>query len=93
MFGDGVMVALRDDAGQLLGFAKVIRDVTERQIEEERLRDLTTALKQAQILVLSMDRTIQFWSDGAQRLYGFSSEEAPAQSGRATANDVSTAAR
>ena len=76
MFGDGVMVALRDDAGRLLGFSKVIRDVTERQIEQERLRDLTTALKQAQILILSTDRTIQFWSDGARRLYGFSSEEA-----------------
>ena len=79
MFGDGVMVVLRDDTGQLLGFSKVIRDVTERQVEQDRLRDLTTALKQAQILVLSMDRTIQFWSDGAQRLYGFSAEDALGQ--------------
>ncbi|APR82733.1 Chemotaxis protein methyltransferase CheR [Minicystis rosea] len=34
-----VVTALRDEAGQLLGFAKVVRDLTERRrAEEERLR-------------------------------------------------------
>jgi PAS domain S-box-containing protein len=33
----GVMTPLRDDAGQLIGFAKVMRDVTERERARERL--------------------------------------------------------
>ena len=60
MFGDGVMVALRAPDGQLLGFSKVIRDVTERQLEQERLRDLTAALNQAQVIIRALDGTIQF---------------------------------
>ena len=37
-FADGVMTALRDDAGNLRGFAKVLRDSTERELAEEALR-------------------------------------------------------
>jgi PAS domain S-box-containing protein len=33
-----VISALRDDAGELVGFAKVTRDLTERRQQEERLR-------------------------------------------------------
>ena len=37
-FADGVMTALRDDEGNLRGFAKVLRDSTERELAEEALR-------------------------------------------------------
>ena len=37
-FADGVMTALRDDEGNLRGFAKVLRDSTERELTEEALR-------------------------------------------------------
>ena len=37
-FADGVMTALRDDEGHLRGFAKVLRDSTERELAEEALR-------------------------------------------------------
>ena len=37
-FADGVMTALRDDEGRLRGFAKVLRDSTERKLAEEALR-------------------------------------------------------
>ena len=35
---EGTMVALRDQTGQLLGFSKIMRDVTERKKQEESLR-------------------------------------------------------
>lgn len=76
MFGEGVMVALRAPDGSLLGFSKVMRDVTARKQNEDRLEELTEALRQAQIIVRSPDGVIRFWGDGARRLYGFSEAEA-----------------
>jgi PAS domain S-box-containing protein len=38
-FVEGTLVALRDDAGQLLGFSKVMRDITERKKRELELQD------------------------------------------------------
>ena len=38
LFVEGTMVALKDSAGTLLGFSKVMRDVTARQQAEEALR-------------------------------------------------------
>lgn len=38
-WGSGVMTAIRDEAGQLTGFSKILRDATERKrIEDERTR-------------------------------------------------------
>lgn len=37
-FASGVLTQVCDDAGHLLGFAKVMRDVTERQEQDEQLR-------------------------------------------------------
>ena len=54
-----VMTALHDEAGQLRGFAKVTRDITERKKTEEALRDsesrLTLALDSAQMGVWDVD--------------------------------------
>src|SRR6202008_1720621 len=35
---DGVITALRDDDGRLLGFSKITRDLTERRLHEDALR-------------------------------------------------------
>jgi PAS domain S-box-containing protein len=37
-FGDGVMASLWDDDGELRGYGKVVRDVTERKLAEEAAR-------------------------------------------------------
>src|SRR3954452_15518328 len=39
LFVDGVLIALKDDEGQLLGFSKIMRDVTERARTEQALRE------------------------------------------------------
>lgn len=38
LFVEGTMVVLKDDTGQLLGFSKVMRDITERKRAEEELQ-------------------------------------------------------
>ncbi|HEV7158250.1 MAG TPA: PAS domain S-box protein, partial [Caulobacteraceae bacterium] len=45
-----VIDAIRDDAGELIGFAKVTRDITERKAAERALADAREALFQAQKL-------------------------------------------
>ncbi|HWH95807.1 MAG TPA: PAS domain S-box protein [Baekduia sp.] len=40
-----VLTAVRDDAGTLLGFAKVTRDLTERRASEQAIRDANTRLE------------------------------------------------
>ncbi len=48
-WASGIVTALRDDSGQLNGFAKVLRDLTERKRDEqqrERLRNLERDLLQ-----------------------------------------------
>lgn len=37
-FASGVLTAIQDESGRLRGFAKIMRDVTERQAAEERIR-------------------------------------------------------
>jgi PAS domain S-box-containing protein len=73
---EGVAVGLKDDAGNLAGFGKVIRDVTERRATEERLKSLTRALEQSTVFIRQLDGTITHWTKGCERLYGWTSTEA-----------------
>src|SRR6266851_6020694 len=47
-WADVFMTVLRDTEGQLQGFSKIVRDVTERKRAEESLRDLSARLMQIQ---------------------------------------------
>jgi PAS domain S-box-containing protein len=51
IFCDGVTVSLRDDAGQVTGFSKIARDITERQQTERRI-----AAQLALTSILSLER-------------------------------------
>ena len=73
---DGVTLGLRDEAGKLAGFGKVLRDVTERRAGEEHLRALTRALDLSTVFVHKMDGTITHWTTGCERLYGWKAREA-----------------
>ncbi len=80
-WADVVITALRDDRGKLLGFAKVTRDLTERRraeqalrASEERFRILAATANDA---ILSADRhgNITYFNPGAERIFGFASDE------------------
>jgi two-component system CheB/CheR fusion protein len=77
-FAGGVVTTVRDEAGGLRGFTKVMRDITARMKAEEQLKQQAQLLELAQdiIMVRRLDGTISFWNDAASETYGWSKSEA-----------------
>jgi PAS domain S-box-containing protein len=69
---------LVDDSGKVIGIASTERDITERKKEEANLRRLATVLLDSNdaITISDFDGRITAWNRGAERMYGYSEEEA-----------------
>jgi len=77
-----VIDAVRDERGKLIGFAKITRDVTERQLahqaivdSERRYRRLIEAVVDYAIFQLDATGLVASWNTGAQRIKGYSQGE------------------
>jgi len=77
-----ILTAMRDAKGQLIGFAKVTRDLTERRKAEERLRQseerfrlMVTSVKDYAMFMVGPDGRVQSWNTGAQRIKGYEAGE------------------
>jgi PAS domain S-box-containing protein len=77
-----VVDAVRDESGELLGFVKITRDMTERrQVEqraletESRFRQLVEGVVDYAIFHLDSNGMIATWNAGAQRIKGYKPEE------------------
>lgn len=77
-----VIDAVRNDAGKLLGFAKVTRDLTERQLTQQSLiesersyRQLIASVIDYAIFQLDADGLVSTWNPGAERIQGYEAEE------------------
>lgn len=57
-------------------FAVSVWDVTERKRAEQKLAEQARVLDLATVLVQGMDSRIMLWTQGAERLYGYSASEA-----------------
>jgi PAS domain S-box-containing protein len=57
-------------------YTAIVRDVTERERIDRALREQASVLDLAQVLVRDMDDRIVLWNRGAEKLYGFTLEEA-----------------
>ena len=70
--------ALTDNLGRVIGYLGVISDITERKLSEKKLRDQALILDQANdaIFVRDNDNQVIYWNRGAERLYGWTREEA-----------------
>lgn len=77
-----VIDAIRNESGELTGFAKITRDITERQEaqnnileSERRYRRLVEAVVDYAIFQLDREGLVTTWNTGAQRIKGYAPEE------------------
>ena len=77
-----VIDPIRDNAGRLIGFAKITRDLTERRAAEEALRRseqqfrlLIQSVTDYAIYMLSPEGLVTSWNAGAERIKGYTSGE------------------
>ncbi|HEX4589883.1 MAG TPA: PAS domain-containing sensor histidine kinase [Gemmataceae bacterium] len=77
-----VITALWDENHVLRGFGKVTRDLTERKLAEEVLRQneeqfrlLIESVKDYAIILLSPDGQVASWNPGAERTMGYAAPE------------------
>ena len=77
-----VIDTIRDASGNLVGYAKITRDLTERKLAEEALRQseeqlrlLIQGVTDYAIYMLTPDGRVSSWNAGAQRIKGYRPEE------------------
>jgi PAS domain S-box-containing protein len=84
-WADVVLTALRNESGELIGYAKVTRDLTERRrLEDERLRRaraderfrvIVDSVKDYAIFMLGPTGHIETWNRGAELIKGYQASE------------------
>ncbi|HUC10341.1 MAG TPA: PAS domain S-box protein [Stellaceae bacterium] len=77
-----VLDAVHDRSGELIGFAKITRDMTERRLaqqalidSERRFRLLVESVVDYALFTLDLKGNIQSWNPGAERLKGYTADE------------------
>jgi PAS domain S-box-containing protein len=81
-WGSGVMTALRDESGEGHGYGKVMRDLTTRREDqqrlaesEERFRLFVSSVTEYALVPVDPEGRVSGWNTGAERILGYSAEE------------------
>ncbi len=83
------LTAMYNAAGRLTGFTRVVHDLTEHRLSVENLRKLNLELEQYRVILENIDEhaiytldaqgRVTGWGAGAQKMLGYSAEEALGQ--------------
>jgi hypothetical protein len=76
------VTALRDKAEKITGFVAIGSDISDRKYAQEALFQLAALVESSEdaIIGMNLEGKIISWNMGAQRIYGYSSEEVEGQS-------------
>src|SRR4029077_13583932 len=69
---------IKDHSGKIIGVSKIARDITKQKGIERRLAEQTRLLDLSRdaIIVRDANDRIVYWNKGAEKIYGFSREQA-----------------